>query len=112
MVEFSDGVNQFLAEQIVAKRATTRENADGFQRCTEIFLDRYLAKRGRWSPMLVNDKLWEAIALGITAEDRKIRLFIHHNLSRGVAREALLRNIVVQHTIHPYCVRSGFVHTD
>ncbi len=62
--------------------------------------------------MLLRSDLWEAIALGIAAENRKIEIFIHHNLSIGTAREALLRNIIVQHTPLPYCVRSGFVHTD
>src|SRR5262249_19276470 len=49
---------------------------------------------------------------GIDAKNEKIDIFIHHNLSRGIAREALLRNILVQHTPDPYRVRSGFVHTD
>jgi hypothetical protein len=62
--------------------------------------------------MQLRSDLWEAIALGIAAENKKIDIFIHHNLSRGIAREALLRSIIVQHTPHPYEVRSGFVYTD
>jgi hypothetical protein len=62
--------------------------------------------------MLFRSDLWEAIALGVTAENRKIEIFIHHNLSRGIARETLLRKIIVQHTAHPFLVRSGFVYTD
>src|SRR4051794_12128481 len=62
--------------------------------------------------MLFRSDLWEAIALGITAENKKIEIFVHHNLSIGIAREALLRNIIVQHTPHPFVVRSGFVYTD
>jgi hypothetical protein len=61
--------------------------------------------------MLFRSDLWEAVALGIDAENRKIDIFIHHNLSRGIAREALLRSIVVQHTPDPHKVRSGFVYT-
>src|SRR4051812_13006815 len=62
--------------------------------------------------MQFRSDFWEAIALGINAENRKIEIFIHHNLSRGIAREALLRSIIVQHTPEPYQVRSGFVYTD
>ena len=62
--------------------------------------------------MLFRSDLWEAVDLAITAENRKIEIFVHHNHSRGVAREALLRSIVIQHTPHPYVVSSGFVYTD
>jgi hypothetical protein len=62
--------------------------------------------------MLFRSDLWSAIAQGISAESAKIDIFIHHNLSRGIAREALLRSIIVQHTPHPFVVRSGFVYTD
>jgi hypothetical protein len=62
--------------------------------------------------MQMRSDLWEAVALSIAAENKKIDIFIHHNLSRGIAREALLRSIIVQHTPHPFEVHSGFVYTD
>src|SRR5205823_443112 len=35
--------------------------------------------------MLFRSDLWEAVALGITAENKKIEIFVRHNLSRGIA---------------------------
>ena len=62
--------------------------------------------------MLLKAELWQAIALGIDAENAKIEIFIQHNLSRGIAREVILRNLIVQQTPDPYRVHSGFVYSD
>src|SRR6516165_6141522 len=62
--------------------------------------------------MLLNSEFWNAVALGIDAENGKIEIFVQHNLSRGIAREVLLRDIIVQHTPDPNRVRSGFIYSD
>jgi hypothetical protein len=62
--------------------------------------------------MFLRSEFWRAIHQLMEAENRQIEIFIHHNHSRGVAREALLRSIILRYTIAPYVVRNGFVHTD
>jgi hypothetical protein len=53
---------------------------------------------------------WNVIAKSIDVEDEKIGLFVSHNPSRGIAREAIFRSLLVAHTPHPYVVGTGFVH--
>jgi hypothetical protein len=53
---------------------------------------------------------WEAVSQGISAENGKIELFVKHKLSRGIAREAMLRTIMKEHTPVPFAVRTGFIY--
>lgn len=62
--------------------------------------------------MFLRSEFWRAIHQMMEAENRQIDIFIHQNHSRGVAREALLRSIILRYTIAPNVVRTGFVHTD
>lgn len=60
---------------------------------------------------MVNEPaFWQAVAQSIDAEESKARLFVHHSPSLGVAREAILRNFLREHTPAPFVVRTGFVH--
>lgn len=52
---------------------------------------------------------WQAVAQGIDAEDQKLQVFVKHNLSLGIAREAILRDLVVHQTPEPYRVVTGFI---
>lgn len=52
---------------------------------------------------------WQAVARGIDAEDQKLRVFVRHKLSLGIAREAILRQLLVTQTPEPYRVRTGFI---
>lgn len=61
--------------------------------------------------MLFDPAIWQAVSLGIDADDQKIHLLVHHNLSRGIAREAILRKIMVQHTPLPFRVSTGFIYS-
>jgi len=53
---------------------------------------------------------WEAVARSIDAENQKANIFITHNDSLGVAREAILRDLLVKQTPEPYRVSTGFVY--
>jgi len=53
---------------------------------------------------------WTVIAEGIDVEDKKMNLFVRHNHSRGIAREAILRSLLVAQTPKPFVVSTGFVH--
>src|SRR4051812_11041884 len=52
---------------------------------------------------------WRAVALRIDAEEQQASFFLSHNESRGVAREAILRDLLVKQTPEPLRVKSGFV---
>jgi hypothetical protein len=52
---------------------------------------------------------WQAVARAINAEDAKASIFIQHNQSRGAAREAILKEVLIRQTPDPYRVTSGFV---
>ncbi|HYH68328.1 MAG TPA: DUF6602 domain-containing protein, partial [Urbifossiella sp.] len=58
--------------------------------------------------MLSNPDYWSIVAKGIDLEDEKIGLFVQHKHSRGIAREAILRSLLVNHTRHPFVVSTGF----
>jgi len=60
--------------------------------------------------MLDLPEYWQAIAQGIDAEDKKASIFIHHKHSLGVAREAILRDLLLKHTPEPYRVSTGFIY--
>src|ERR1700732_4077708 len=51
---------------------------------------------------------WSAVAQGIDAENRKATLFVRQNPSLGLAREAILRNLVERQTPAPFTVATGF----
>jgi hypothetical protein len=53
---------------------------------------------------------WQAVAHGIDAEERKASLLIKHSGSVGVAREAILRDVLVKQTPEPFRVATGFVY--
>jgi Domain of unknown function (DUF6602) len=55
------------------------------------------------------EEYWRAIALGMEAENRKAALFVRHGPSLGVAREAILRNLVERQTPAPFKVVTGIV---
>ena len=60
---------------------------------------------------MLDANYWNIVARAIDLEDDKIDLFIpYHNPSRGTAREAILRNLLVTHTPDPYVVSTGFVY--
>ncbi len=59
--------------------------------------------------MIQNDKFWAAVAMGMEAENEKMEVFVRHKESRGVAREAILRNLLRSQTRAPYIVTTGFV---
>jgi hypothetical protein len=60
-----------------------------------------------------NLALWQAIGAGIDAEDARVGLLVSHNESRGVAREAILRDLLIRQTPEPYRVTTGFLcHAD
>jgi hypothetical protein len=59
--------------------------------------------------MIPVPEYWQAVALGIEAEDRKATLFIRQNDSLGAAREAILRDLIRRQTPEPFRVRTGFV---
>lgn len=52
---------------------------------------------------------WQSVARGIDAEDQKLRVFVRHNLSLGLAREAILRDLIIRQTPEPHKVRTGFI---
>ena len=60
-------------------------------------------------PATFEAKYWNAVALGIDAECKKVELIVHHAPSLGVAREAILRNLIKQKTPAPFEVVTGFV---
>jgi hypothetical protein len=53
---------------------------------------------------------WQAVARGIDAEDQKATIFVAQNDSLGVAREAILRDLLVKQTPEPYRVSTGFIY--
>jgi hypothetical protein len=59
--------------------------------------------------MILIPEYWHAVARGIDAENDKATIFIHHNASLGVAREAILRKVIIDHTPEPFKVQTGFV---
>ena len=54
------------------------------------------------------EEYWKAVAQGIDAENRKAALFVRHRPSLGVAREAILRNLIERQTPAPFTVATGF----
>lgn len=61
--------------------------------------------------MLFDPAYWQMVAKGIDLDDERIGYFVqHHNHSRGIAREAILRSLLVTHTTHPFVISTGFVH--
>jgi len=52
---------------------------------------------------------WRPIAQGIDVEDRRVRLYVRHKLSLGIAREAILREVLINQTPEPLRVKTGFV---
>src|SRR5262245_37639946 len=59
--------------------------------------------------MIPSMAYWQAVAQGVDAEDRKASLFVRHPGSRGGAREAILRALLIHQTPEPYRVNSGFI---
>lgn len=59
--------------------------------------------------MEVDIEYWKIVARGIDVENAKLDLFVSHKHSRGVAREAILRDLLVTQTPHPFVVSTGFV---
>ena len=60
--------------------------------------------------MLQIPEYWKAVARSIDAEEQKASIFIHHKHSLGVAREAILRDLLIKHTPEPYRVGTGFIY--
>ena len=60
--------------------------------------------------MLPLREYWQAIANAIDAEEKKASIFIRHRPSIGVAREAILRDLLAKHTPEPYRVSTGFIY--
>jgi hypothetical protein len=56
-----------------------------------------------------DDAYLRALALAIDAEYQRASLHIHNRQALGVAREAILRDLVVRQTPHPLEVTTGFV---
>jgi hypothetical protein len=55
------------------------------------------------------DAYWKAVALGIEAENRKATVYIKHDLSLGIAREAILRRVLINETPGPFEVKTGLI---
>jgi hypothetical protein len=53
---------------------------------------------------------WQAVANGINAENQKATIFLKHNPSIGIAREAILRDLLVKQTPEPFRVATGFIY--
>jgi hypothetical protein len=53
---------------------------------------------------------WQAVANGINAENQKATIFLKHNPSIGIAREAIVRDLLVKQTPEPYRVATGFIY--
>jgi hypothetical protein len=53
---------------------------------------------------------WTALALGIDAENKKAEIYVSDDHSLGVAREAILRRLLIAQTPAPYAVKTGFIH--
>lgn len=63
--------------------------------------------------MELDSAYWNIVAMGIDAEDAKIGYFLPNptqNHSRGIAREAILRSLLVAQTPDPFVVSTGFVY--
>lgn len=60
--------------------------------------------------MLDVPEYWQAVAGGIDAEETKASLFIKHAPSIGVAREIILRELLVRHTPEPFRIATGFIY--
>ena len=54
-------------------------------------------------------KYWQAVANVLEGESAKAEVYVNHSLSLGVAREAILRNIVMDETPGPFSVKTGII---
>jgi hypothetical protein len=59
--------------------------------------------------MLLIPEYWNAVARAIDAENQKASIFIKHAGSLGAAREAILRQLIVDQTPEPFAVQTGFI---
>lgn len=68
-----------------------------------------MARKAKKAALHPQDRYWQAVAKGIDAENEKASIFVKHHQSLGVAREAILRNLVITHTPEPFQVKTGFI---
>ena len=52
---------------------------------------------------------WQAVAKGLEAESEKASVYVTHALSLGIAREAILRRVLIDETPGAYLVKTGLI---